>query len=736
MSNLVSIHSLTLDLYNRWRTLLGEMISSNLDNLSEEELNRMKDIHNKLALTILTQERYLLAVTGLQGAGKTTFVRRLYNLDATYLQDNDGRGEKLPILITESDISEPVGYVMKSNYSKEQEFTIHSEVVSPEEFDRIAKAPRNEEIWVELKVPFQHFHDEKKSLILLPGFEKDTEELSQKLLEHVLYLSTSSIVVFRKDTFARANNVEMLERVKEIYGKVKPIYVLTHGDINVEENESIIAQFMELLQLNSDENDRVIMSGDPTKFQSDWKVEVLNKISKYGFLTKDSEEKKIALFSKLFGDVRNEINRLDDYFRKEEEKAILSEYHSDERNTSKLLEQFDNLCDRVLNDLENEVRLSLENRKVPAKEEFDKYVKENESVWKNFVQKFSAKALENEQKAKKAVQDAWLDATKSKPEVDIINATTKYIEENANLLKAPGEIEQISTKSRKANRFSLLELETTEEEQIQSTEQVIEVIDTPKVISAKEVKSMTSIDRINLFFDRDYEKADIVTLNRDDLKVLTIIGTMLCRESLYENQLWVQNEGKLGTRDNLKFEHINELKQDTLVKTLDGISGFSAEMSQFTPLLLKSVPGILGVDMVLDGEADLINHVAGALSGIGINVSSLQLLGAIGIGVSLVYGVNAVQQAVDSANQRQLALSRAGNLAINELPEIQTKAYIQSLRRVFDRMSDQLREVHKERLGDYDNDTKIESLRYSLQRIKTINSQLQQMVYEHAPLII
>lgn len=735
MSNLVDVNLLMKDLFERWRLLLGEVIAGDLASLPNETIEQMKVLHNKLALTLLTQERYLLAVTGLQGAGKTTLVKRLYNLNDDYLRDNDGRGEKVPILITESKVDEPIGYVTYSDVTEDHGFTIKSKAVNSNEFDQIAKSPKKDHIWLELKVPYKLFHDESKSLILLPGFEKDKTELSQQLLEHVLHLSTSSIVVFRKDTFARANNLEMMETVKKVYENVKPIYILSHGDVNPENNAVIMEQFNDLVQIGEVERDRVIMSGDPALFDTKWMDEIIEMLGKYAFLTVEGEAKKISLLERLFSDIRVEIHGLEEYFRKQEEKEILADKGMFEKNTYRLVEQFEIMYERVLNDLERDVLASLEGRKDQAIEYFNNYVKENQGFWKGVINKYKPNALEQEEKMQAAIKQAWMKAGGKHPEIDIINVTTSYIEDRTNLLKEPIDENQskITQEKKKTNRFKLDEL--VYEEFPNETESV-KLNEKPKSISLVEAEKMNSLERINTFFAKDREQGDIIPLYREDLKTLTLLGTMLVREGLYEKQLWDHNASKVGSQEALAFHSIADLDTDALVKTIDGIKDFSEKMSGLTPIILRSIPLILGVDILFDGEADLILHATSALTGIGLTITPLQLLGTIGGAVALVYGINAVQHAVHDTNQRQLELARAGRHAINQIPEIQTKAYIQSLRRVFEKMSDHLAEVHRERLGTYDNDAKIESIRYSLRRIKHLNNQLHKTVYHHAPVII
>lgn len=734
MSNLGNVKLLTVDLFNRWRHLLGEVVGSNLDALPDEVIENMKDLHNKLALTVLTQDRYLLAVTGLQGAGKTTLVKRLYDLDHTFLRDNDGRGEKRPILITESNVKAPEGYVSRSSYSDKEGFVITTEKVSSDEFDRVAREPKKEEIWLELKVPNRYFHDEKKSLILLPGFEKNREELSQQLLEHVLYLSTSSIVVFRKDTFARANNIEMVERVQDIYDNVKPIYVLTHGDVNPENNEEIRKQLIELLELNDTDIDRVVMSGDTSRYKEDWIGQLIDRMGTYAFVTDESEGKKVALLEELFRNIRNQIQSLEEFFKKQEEKAIIaSSKHSFENNTHRLVEQFEGMYGSILEDLERDILATLNARKEDAIKHFNSYVKQNEGFCKGFFNRFSPSALKDEERIQAAIKQAWMDADNLKPEVAMINVTTSYIEERSGLLKDPIFQEQAEAEVAPAieEDMDLFKIEGLDEE-----EEVLTVKEEPTALSLKEIQNMTSLDRINKFFEKGREKGEIIPLYREDLKALSLMGTMLCRQALYEKELWEQNASKVGHQEAVAVSSIEDLDTNALYKTLDGIENVSEKLSKLTPHLLKSIPLILGVDVVLDGQADLVLHVTQALTGIGITITPLQLLGAIGVAVAVVYGVNAVQQAVHETNQRQLKIAHAGQHALNQIPEIQTKAYIETLRRVFEKMADHLSEVHRERLGEFDQDAQVETIRYSLRRIKQVNSQLQKMVYEHAPVII
>ena len=61
-------------------------------------------IMRRLLLAEVLGTTSILAIGGSQGAGKTTLLRSLYALDgesAQWLQPNEGRGEKLPVLVLE-----------------------------------------------------------------------------------------------------------------------------------------------------------------------------------------------------------------------------------------------------------------------------------------------------------------------------------------------------------------------------------------------------------------------------------------------------------------------------------------------------------------------------------------------------------------------------------------------------------------------------------------------------------
>lgn len=61
------------------------------DAIDDQAVNVLR----RTTLPEIFNNRYLVAVAGAQGAGKTTLVREIYDLDDTWLCSNAGRGNAL-----------------------------------------------------------------------------------------------------------------------------------------------------------------------------------------------------------------------------------------------------------------------------------------------------------------------------------------------------------------------------------------------------------------------------------------------------------------------------------------------------------------------------------------------------------------------------------------------------------------------------------------------------------------
>ena len=58
----------------------------------------------KLMIASILYEKKLICISGLQGAGKTTLLKSFYKIDDRYLNPTIGRGERIPVLISEKKV--------------------------------------------------------------------------------------------------------------------------------------------------------------------------------------------------------------------------------------------------------------------------------------------------------------------------------------------------------------------------------------------------------------------------------------------------------------------------------------------------------------------------------------------------------------------------------------------------------------------------------------------------------
>ena len=81
------------ELFNKWRNLIIELSSENFlsDDKKDEIFANMRKINNELALISLYIDKHIIAITGLQGAGKTTFIKRFYEMDDNYFNISKNR---------------------------------------------------------------------------------------------------------------------------------------------------------------------------------------------------------------------------------------------------------------------------------------------------------------------------------------------------------------------------------------------------------------------------------------------------------------------------------------------------------------------------------------------------------------------------------------------------------------------------------------------------------------------
>ncbi|MEG0472275.1 MAG: hypothetical protein RR588_08055 [Solibacillus sp.] len=699
-----TIKELFIQLHTTTFNNAGEAKKGNL-------LNRLTELYNKLALTDLMADRSLLAITGLQGTGKTTLIKNLYELPESILPSNSSRGERLPVFFTEKDVQAIETYVYRFSNEENTKVKIDRVKIDEETFNRISMNPvPKTDLWLECIVPHRYLNDEQKSIVLLPGFEKDRKDISQLLLEHILYLSTSSVMVIRKDTYARESTQSMMARVKEIYRSVKPIVAVSFGNVNEEQNEHFKNEIIAEFDVPAGEEERVVITGVGPNFSDSWKYELIDSINEYGYSLQTSDDLEQQLIFSIVAEVDDVLLEIRKLVEDESKSRQLSTESIG--NSNQVMYEYEQAYKQVLNALEEEIYEELKMRVDPANERLKEYLESNRSVSKELRTKFFGQKPSELYAFEDKLKEIWEKPEKTKqvysakeakqrtylsPNVTVLKIVSNYIaREGKDLIDSFDAPAQQAPSNEKLSPF---ELQFKKQQELQFTE-----------------KKEQPLDRINKYFDKNNQS--YFALKYVDFKTLSIMGTMFVRESYIENS--PEKDRALMLDKSLLQTEIHDLK------IMNGVE----KMAETTPKILKAIPVILGTDALIDGELDLVTNAATALSSIGLKVTAGQLMGAIGIGIAGAYAAKVLQESIKRANERQLQLAQAGARVFNELPRSQAKAFVHSLERIYARIGSQLYERHAQLSGNFDKIGELEQITYMLRRISQLTNDIKRSKHE------
>lgn len=183
------------------RRLRAATIELNDDALSTKLLNIMR----RLLMAEVLGNSWVVAVSGAQGAGKTTLLAHLYDLPTegdAWLKGNEGRGEKLPVLIRElKGLDQPQGYVRRLAVCTDtHECKLVLEAVTPQGFQKALLDPEAGDLLPELHVPQPsnpYFSRSNQAWMLLPGYEKAQRENQdwQLLMRQAMVAAGGCLVV-------------------------------------------------------------------------------------------------------------------------------------------------------------------------------------------------------------------------------------------------------------------------------------------------------------------------------------------------------------------------------------------------------------------------------------------------------------------------------------------------------------------------------------------------------------
>ena len=279
------------------------------ENLRRDELT--KEAHEyaeqlfpslrKLFIASMMHTKQLICISGLQGAGKTTLMKNFYGISGELMNISLGRGERVPVLITEGNVTTP--HITAITIRKDENDNYTEMEVSLLHEDEIIRATKGEDptiMYLEITVPYKHTHNSGVSFMLLPGFEKKNEYWNN-LIEFSVNSSDAAVFVFNETSFSNADNEDYLNRIEKKFGD-NVVYVITGSDNSLDNNAQVKNTCIDVLKIK--QPDRVVCVGqynDNAK-NDEWIAAFKSAIDKYAIYETQARHKNdLYIYEELKG---------------------------------------------------------------------------------------------------------------------------------------------------------------------------------------------------------------------------------------------------------------------------------------------------------------------------------------------------------------------------------------------------------------------------------------------------
>lgn len=607
----------------------------------------------KLFIASMMHKKQLICISGLQGAGKTTLMKNFYGIGEDFMNVSIGRGERVPVLITERNVSEPHVTAISIRRDANGTYTEKEIILQKDEIERATKGEDPTIMCIELSVPYKHTHNEGVSFMLLPGFEKNNGYWND-LIEFSVNSSDAAVFVFDETSFSNAQNEDYLNRIERKFGS-NVVYAISHSDLSLDDNEQVKKTCIDVLKVK--EADRVICVGqysDPNK-NSAWISSFKSAIDKYAmFETQVSQTNDKYIYdellniSDLLSNILNVLNDGDSY--------EATDYHN-----HILLKTFDEAIAKKRSELARNISDEFAIAQGHSKESVVRQI--HETPWYKTLKKtfFGTNVKDQYIETRNIIYRSLRNGDVCLPDKYLGNAISRSIH----------SIESPTSKSPNALQL----LVDTDEKDGKSILVVSE--DTKSAIS--DVCSLIQVPNKN---------AERYTIQSTDpnrvLKAIVEVSTYYYGLKSYE---------RLAEETTSGLAYYEPAISN--LKTSDVLEG--AESSKKFAL---GIAGIMGVDIVADGSLNLISQIATSCS------IALPYAAAAAI---VVVGAGAATAVMKDINRMQRADVESANMVVTEIYDnIQRKAL-----ECFDVFANDVRERIEDNLAELGGGRKIIAANYN-----------------------
>lgn len=695
------------------------------DTALKQAYEKAKELENsirKLKIASLMENKTLICVAGMQGAGKTTLMKNFYGLKDDALSIELGRGERIPVLITETDVTAPVMNAIRVQKNEAGEYAAVECRMEANEFAHASKGEDNSIL------PYRHTHNSAVSFMLLPGFEKNNDYW-RELINFAVNSSDAAVFAFDESRFSQGDNFEQLKKLTDRFGN-NIIYAITQSDASKDDNEEVRQSCIKALEIPQANADRVVCTGqyDDEKKNEAWIEKLKNAIERYASTTDQSARDNTRYLYEEVEHIKDTLYSIKEVL-KSDDSAAVADYKD---NT--ILNYFDLALAKKRKEYEEVLEKEFEKGAGESKRQMENILNSNKEKGRSLISMIFTRG-----NSIKDVQAARKNVMRSLQVWDGASDQPKYLSDQCMLSALATTMKALDTPQKKTDLQRLLESENK---------------DSKKALKAGGEKSLQLTNDVCALVSqqppKDYE---IQTQNTRRLMSALVDIAVYYYGVLSSDDLAMvcstegrQVEGYTPSESKLEMDHIQNGAQEAWKLFVDlGTTGAGfkdmADASKRTgidklfrrPAKMNSssmgkfavgLGGMAGMDMLGDATINMIPQIAASFG------VSVPVVGA--VAMALIAGGSGIAALRDLSGVQCENLRRA-NTAIDS---IYTALKEEELKR-FDKQMARLRDTIQNNLEDRNGDVKKPMKAYNakaqvdaaLELLQTISARSREALY-------
>lgn len=565
-------------------------------------------IRSTQTMRLLADHR-VIAIAGTQSAGKTRLMRGLYDLDDTWLADNQGRGEYVPVLVIEQDgLTKPEGLLQ--GWSAQGGFD-EPRAVSAQNFQQAVSSWGTTMALPILRVPRRYFAQPQCGFLLLPGYEEITayNKPWQQLMRLALVASNACVLVTDKQRLAEQQDAIVTDIRQDHLASVEPVIVITKTEDETEERRQ---------QLRTRAAERFGVQFEATvctgvgdaDYVAAWRKALSEALARCGGIGDDARQRQLDEL-KMFN---RQIETIQTRVRKALRNAAIDN-SVDEAQHDALLEIFDEAKDALQKTYVEKLTLELDAIRSKARAQAVEDYNENEvkltrdSLWRMAVETVTRDTNPSDRRMNERLQTALTDAGGGA--VFAATHAKRLLESATEQLRLAAPVAQQMLSGRG------YEADDSESQVLRITSKTADTIQVLLAVGKTDgVRSVANIAP---------EKMG------EAIKLLPAIGT---------TYLAMMQEGAVQA---YQQDAGAKLDATTILKSMEEAKGAGTQFLGLSTDFVKAIAGIVLVDVAIDGEINAIPKLVNAILGTGGAVAAPWITGGIAVATvtySILWALN------------------------------------------------------------------------------------------------